>query len=321
MRAESDGMTHEQINEIRTRALTGLLMIRGLGNLLNEEFLTSKNSSLSEAENRSISGDLQQKFSPFQAALQKQFNQRAKTGMSDLLKFLEIRIGLKSDLSKDYMVARLQLEPNGGATLTQRKRTKQSQISTDNNSSWSGLKQSIEKFLRNLGLDDESRLFKEMTNDLIDQVNDQGISDPTPSQLAELTRVIIDDQNQRELPQRRKDMLKELGKSLSRLSASAEADKQSAKTEEANALSAANSSLTTALLDFVELQEIDLYSYTLINQRVYDDFTSKSQRVTQSEIATISMEILQQRVWEIDSSDELKSSKLRSIINELIGYT
>ena len=99
--------------------------------------------------------------------------------MSDLLKFLEIRIGLKSDLSKDYMVAKLQLEPNGGATLTQRKRTKQSQISTDNNSSGSGLKQSIEKFLRNLGLDDESRLFKEMTNDLIDQVNDQGISDPT----------------------------------------------------------------------------------------------------------------------------------------------
>ena len=105
------------------------------GNLLNEEFLTSKNSSLSEAENRSISGDLQQKFSPFQAALQKQFNQRAKTGMSDLLKFLESRIGLKSDLSKDYMVAKLQLEADGGATLSQKKRVRQTQISTDKNSS------------------------------------------------------------------------------------------------------------------------------------------------------------------------------------------
>jgi hypothetical protein len=334
MRAESVGMKEDEIITIRIRGLTGLLMIRGLGALLQDEFSTSKNPALSEQENRKISGEMQKKYVPLQTALQRGFNFAAQSEMIAFLSFLEDRtsdaIGRSKDMEKDYKVARMQAGDDGQTPVSPRKRVKNSQISKDENSSVSVLNRSVKDFLEGLGLEIRTRLFNELAEFLVSAFDEREIMDPSDAELAELIKLYIDELNSiGGMPSKRIAALKALETSIRPLLPEAEdanrTPQNSVKTEPATppatvtttSVGEINRDYLSVFFDLYNLIRVDPDSCQMILQRVDDEFTEKLVVATLDDVTKISIEILEGNMVQISQAGDPRVQQLKEIIAEL----
>jgi hypothetical protein len=338
MRAESVGMTEDEIITIRIRGLTGLLMIRGLGALLQDEFSTSKNPALSEQENRKISGEMQKKYVPLQTALQRGFYTTAKSEMIAFLSFLEKRtsgaIGRSEDMEKDYKVARMQAGDDGQTPVSPRKRVKNSQISKDENSSVSVLNRSVKDFLEGHGLEIRTRLFNELADFLVTEFKEQKITDPSDVELAQLTTLYIEYlRDGGEMTQQRLTALEALEKSIHPLLPEAEdanrTPQNSVKTEPATppatvtitSVGEINRDYLSVFFDLYNLIRVDPDSCQMILQRVGDEFTEKLVVATLDDVTKISIEILEEKMVQLSQAGDPRVQQLEEIIADLKGLS
>jgi hypothetical protein len=339
MEAESVGMTNDEMCEIRIRGLTGLLMNRGVGALFTDEFSTSKNPALSEPENRTISAELQRKTVPVQQALNRGFNLAAKTGMNEFLSVLEKRtkeaIARSKDLEKDYVVARMQARDDGKVPVSPPKRVKPSQISKDKNSAVSALKDSVAAFLTGRGLDQNSRLFKELADFLASEFNDKKITDPSDVDLAQLTKLYIEDLRERgNMTQQRFTALEALENSMRPLLSTVEIANQTQQNPVTTGLATSSPSVTTttalretnqayvsAFFDFYNLIETDPDSYQMILQRVDDEFTENSVVAKLDDVTKIGLEVLEGNMVQLSQAGDPRVQQLEVIIAELKQFS
>ena len=339
MRAESVGMTADEMREIRIRGITGLLMNRGVGPLLQDEFSTSKNSALSEQENRKISAEFQRKYVPVQVALQRGFNLAAKTDMNEFLGFLENRtqqaIIRSKDIEKDYKVARMQAGDDGQIPSSPRKRVKASQILKDKNSAVSALKGSVDAFLVGHGLNSNLRLFKELAEFLVTEFNEQKITDPSDVELAQLTKLYIEDLRESgNMTQQRFTALEALEKSIRPLLPKAGFANQTEQNPVTMELATPSPSVTTtaalretnqayvsAYFDFYNLIGIDPDSYQMILQRVDDEFTENSVVATLDDVTKIGLEVLEGNMVQLSQAGDPRVQQLEAIIAELKQFS
>jgi hypothetical protein len=339
MTAESVGMTDGEMREIRIRGLTGLLMNRGVGALFADEFSTSKNPVLSEQENRTISAELQRKNVPVQQALQRGFNSAAKTDMNEFLGFLETRVEQAMErskvLEKDYLVARMQAGADGQVPISPRTRVKPSQISKDKNSAVSALKGSVDAFLVGHGLNSNLRLFKELAEFLVTEFNEKKITHPSDVELAQLTKLYIEDLRESgRMTQQRFTALEALENSIRPLLPKAEGADQTQKnpvttqpaTPSATVTTTTsvvdiNEGLVSAYFDIYDLKEIDPDSYRMILQRVNDEFTANSSLATFDDVTKIGLPILENNMVQLSQAGDLRAQKLEAIIAELKQFS
>ncbi len=339
MTAESVGMTDGEMREIRIRGLTGLLMNRGVGALFTDEFSTSKNPVLSEQENRTISAELQRKNVPVQQALQRGFNSAAKTDMNEFLGFLETRVEQAMErskvLEKDYLVARMQAGADGQVPVSPRTRVKPSQISKDKNSAVSALKGSVDAFLVGHGLNSNLRLFKELAEFLVTEFNEKKITHPSDVELAQLTKLYIEDLRESgRMTQQRFTALEALENSIRPLLPKAEGADQTQKnpvttqpaTPSATVTTTTsvvdiNEGLVSAYFDIYDLKEIDPDSYRMILQRVNDEFTANSSLATFDDVTKIGLPILENNMVQLSQAGDLRAQKLEAIIAELKQFS
>ncbi len=339
MRAESVGMTEDQMREIRIRGLTGLLMNRGLGAMLNDEFWTSKDPALSEQENRTISGKMQREYLPVQAALNRGFNTKAKTDMIEFLGFLENRtrnaIIRSKDMEKDYKVARMQAGDDGQIPVSPRKRVKNSQISKDENSSVSVLNRSVKDFLEGRGLEIRTRLFNELADFLVTEFKEQKITDPSDVELAQLTKFYMEDLRESgNMTQQRFTALEALEKSIRPLLPKAEDANQTRQNPVTTELATpspsvigttelreTNHAYVSAFFDFYNLIGIDSDSYQMILQRVDDEFTENSVVATLDDVTKIGLEVLEENMVQLSQAGDPRVQQLEEIIAELKQFS
>ena len=339
MRAESVGMTNDEMREIRIRGLTGLLMNRGVGALFTDEFSTSKNPALSEPENRTISAELQRKTVPVQQALNRGFNLAAKTGMNEFLSALEKRteqaIARSKDMEKDYKVARMQAGDDGQVPVSPRKRVKNSQISKDKSSSASALTGSVDTFLKGHGLISNTRLFNNFAEFLVSEFDERKIMYPSDAQLAEAIKIYIDWlRSTSTMPPKRIADVEALENSIRPLlpktegvdqtqqnSVTTQPAKPSAAVTTATSVGEINEGLVSAYFDIYDLKEIDPDSYRMILQRVNDEFTANSSLATFDDVTKIGLPILENNMVKLSQAGDLRAQKLEAIIAELKQFS
>ena len=339
MKAESVGMTDDEMRAIRIRGLTGLLMNRGVGPLLQDEFSTSKNPALSEQENRTISAELQRKTVPVQQALQRGFNSAAKTDMNEFLSVLERRtqeaIARSRDMEKDYKVAQMQPGYDGQVPVSPRKRVKPSQIPKDKNPSVSALIGSVDTFLNDQGLIRETRLFKEFSDFLVTEFNHQKITNPSDTELAQVTKLYIEDLRENgRMTNQRATALEALEKSVRPLLPKAgdtnqtqqnpvttELARPSPTVTTTTSVGEINEGLVSAYFDIYDLKEIDLDSYQMILQRVNEEFTGNSSPATFDDVTKIGLSILENNMVQLSQAGDLRAHKLEAIIAELKQFS
>ena len=339
MKAESVGMTDDEMRDIRIRGLTGLLMNRGVGALFTDEFSTSKNPSLSEQENRTISGELQRKIVPVQQALNRGFNLISKTDMNEFLSVLEKRtqqaIIRSKDIEKDYKVARMQAGDDGQVPISPRKRVKNSQISKDKSSSVSALTGSVDTFLKRHGLISNTRLFNNFAEFLVSEFDEQKIMDPSDAQLAEAIKLYIDWlRSTSTMPRKRIADVEALENSISPLlpkAKGADRTQQNPVTSEPATPSATvtttmsvgetNEALVSAYFDIYDLKEIDPGSYQMILQGVNDEFTANSSFATFDDVTKIGLSILENNMVQLSQAGDLRAQQLGRIIAELTQFS
>jgi hypothetical protein len=332
-------MTDDEMREIRIRGLTGLLMNRGVGALFTDEFSTSKSPALSEQENRTISAELQRKTVPVQQALNRGFNLAAKTGMNEFLSVLEKRtqeaIARSNDMEKDYVVASMQAGADGQVPVSPRKRVKPSQISKDKNSALSALKGSVDAFLEGCGLKIKTRLFNELADFLVTEFNEKKITHPSDVELAQLTKLYIDDlRGGGDMTQQRFTALEALENSIRPLLPKAEGADQTQKnpvttqpaTPSATVTTTTsvvdiNEGLVSAYFDIYDLKEIDPDSYRMILQRVNDEFTANASLATFDDVTKIGLPILENNMVQLSQAGDLRAQKLEAIIAELKQFS